>query len=43
MKVRGLRELLGSLKTNYEGAMRMATTPEAAESQDAAQSKPPDG
>jgi hypothetical protein len=31
MKVRGLRELLGSLKTNYEGALRQATTPEAAE------------
>ena len=29
MKVRGLRELLGSLKINYEGAMRSATTPEA--------------
>jgi HPt (histidine-containing phosphotransfer) domain-containing protein len=28
MKVRGLRELLGSLKINYEGAMRSATTPE---------------
>ncbi len=28
MKVRGLRELLGSLKINYEGAMRQATTPE---------------
>jgi hypothetical protein len=28
MKVRGLRELLGSLKINYEAAMRMATTPE---------------
>ncbi|HEU4649278.1 MAG TPA: hypothetical protein VFS33_09480 [Gemmatimonadales bacterium] len=28
MKVRGLRELLGSLKINYEGAMRTATTPE---------------
>lgn len=27
MKVRGLRELLGSLKINYEGAMRSATTP----------------
>jgi hypothetical protein len=27
-RVRGLRELLGSLKTNYEGAMRSATTPE---------------
>ena len=29
MKVRGLRELQGSLKINYDAAMRMATTPEA--------------
>ncbi|HEY7481492.1 MAG TPA: hypothetical protein VH680_13345 [Gemmatimonadales bacterium] len=29
MKVRGLRELLGSLKINYEAAMRAATTPES--------------
>lgn len=29
LKVRGLRELLGSLKINYEGAMRSATTPES--------------
>ena len=29
MKVRGLRELLTSLKINYEAAMRSATTPEA--------------
>jgi hypothetical protein len=28
MKVRGLRELLGSLRTNYEGALKAATTPE---------------
>ncbi len=28
MRVRGLRELLGSLKVNYEGAMRAASTPE---------------
>jgi hypothetical protein len=27
-RVRGLRELLGSLKTNYEAALRAATTPE---------------
>jgi hypothetical protein len=27
-KVRGLRDLLGSLKSNYEGALRLATTPE---------------
>jgi hypothetical protein len=30
MKVRGLRELLGSLKINYEAATRSASTPEAA-------------
>jgi hypothetical protein len=29
-KVRGLRELLGSLKINYEAAVRSASTPEAA-------------
>ena len=29
MKVRGLRELLGSLKINYDAAMRMATTPDS--------------
>jgi hypothetical protein len=29
-RVRGLRELLGSLKTNYEAALRAATTPESA-------------
>jgi hypothetical protein len=28
MRVRGLRELLGSLKTNYEGALKAASTPE---------------
>lgn len=28
MKVRGLRELLGSLKFKYEGALRQAMTPE---------------
>jgi hypothetical protein len=28
MKVRGLRELLGSLKTNYEGAVKAASLPE---------------
>ena len=30
MKVRGLREGLVSLKTNFEGSMRAATTPEPA-------------
>jgi hypothetical protein len=29
MKVRGLRELLGSLKVNYEAATRSASTPAA--------------
>ena len=29
MKVRGLRELLGSLKINYEAALKAASTPEA--------------
>jgi hypothetical protein len=28
MKVRGLRELQGSLKVNYDAALRSATTPE---------------
>ena len=31
MKVRGLRELQGSLKINYEAAIRAASTPEAPE------------
>ena len=29
MKVRGLRELMGSLKINYEAAMRSSSTPES--------------
>jgi hypothetical protein len=29
MRVRGLRELLGSMKTNYDGAVRAASIPEA--------------
>jgi hypothetical protein len=29
VKVRGLRELLGSLKINYDAALRSATTPES--------------
>jgi hypothetical protein len=32
VRVRGLRELLGSLKINYEAAVREATTPESADS-----------
>jgi chemotaxis protein histidine kinase CheA len=34
MKVRGLRELHGSLKTNYDAALRSATTPEEASAED---------
>ena len=34
MKVRGLRELLGSLKINYDAALKAATTPEPAASVD---------
>ena len=30
MRVRGLRELMGSLKINYDGAVRAASTPERA-------------
>jgi hypothetical protein len=33
VKVRGLRELLGSLKINYDAALRQATTPEAPEAE----------
>jgi hypothetical protein len=33
VKVRGLRELLGSLKINYEAALRQATTPEGSTSE----------
>jgi chemotaxis protein histidine kinase CheA len=33
-RVRGLRELLGSLKSNYESALRAATTPEGPEESD---------
>jgi hypothetical protein len=31
MKVRGLRELMGSLQVNYEGALRAASQPEGAD------------
>ena len=34
-KVRGLRELLTSLKSNYDAALRAATTPEGPEEPDA--------
>lgn len=32
MKVRGLRELLGTLRANYDGAVKKAMTPEREES-----------
>jgi hypothetical protein len=31
LRVRGLRELLTSLKTNYDAALRQATTPDSQE------------
>lgn len=31
LRVRGLRELLGSFKTNYEGALRATTTPQGSD------------
>lgn len=34
MRVRGMRELLGSMKTNYEGAVRAASIPEQASEAD---------
>lgn len=34
-KVRGLRELLGSLKSNYDAALREATTPETPDNPEA--------
>ena len=34
VRVRGLRELLGSLKINYEAALRQATTPEGPQTPD---------
>jgi chemotaxis protein histidine kinase CheA len=33
MKVRGLRELLGSLRINYEAALKSASTPEAGDAE----------
>ena len=40
MKVRGLRELQGTLKINYDAALRVATTP-GAEGEDEAEGSPP--
>jgi hypothetical protein len=40
MKVRGLRELQGSLKSNYDAALRSATTPGAPGGEETAGSNP---
>ena len=40
MKVRGLRELQGSLKINYEAALRSATTPAASDAEPSGESPP---
>jgi hypothetical protein len=40
-KVRGLRELQGSLKINYDAALRSATTPEAPGSEEPSGGSPP--
>jgi hypothetical protein len=40
-KVRGLRELQGSLKINYDAALRAATTPEALGEEEPSGSTPP--
>ena len=40
MKVRGLRELQGSLKINYEAALRSATTPGSSDEEPAGESPP---
>jgi hypothetical protein len=41
LKVRGLRELQGSLKINYDKALRSATTPEGLEGEEPSGSSPP--
>ena len=40
MKVRGLRELQGSLKINYDAALRSATTPDQSTGEEADDSPP---
>ena len=40
-KVRGLRELQGNLKINYDAALRSATTPEGSDGEEPSQSSPP--
>jgi hypothetical protein len=40
MKVRGLRELQGSLKINYDAALRSATTPDQSTGEEAEDSPP---
>lgn len=41
LKVRGLRESLGSLKTHYEAAMRSATMPEGLVEEEPSSGAPP--
>jgi hypothetical protein len=41
MKVRGLRELLGSLKINFEGAMRAATSAATPDQEDSGKDPAP--
>jgi hypothetical protein len=41
LKVRGLRELQGSLKINYDKALRSATTPEVLGEEEPSGSSPP--
>jgi len=41
LKVRGLRELQGSLKINYDAALRSATTPEGPGEEEPSGSSPP--
>jgi hypothetical protein len=41
LKVRGLRELQGNLKINYDRALRSATTPEGLEGEEPSGSSPP--
>ncbi len=41
LKVRGLRELQGSLKINYDAALRSANTPDQLGGDDPSESKPP--
>ena len=41
LKVRGLRELQGSLKVNYDAALRSATTPDGLSEDEPSEASPP--